>query len=731
MRRFFPWDDSAATTNDFLCSAKETIEAGARSMAYLTPTVSGLSEVIHLFSETVEYLAIVSSTEAARKAPCQDLINMFEDLQATMRGVPTRDFDGYDEELYQEFEKFKIAANRLHALLSTMTVAMMEHLQQIRRAASRWPASHSWNTRKLRRAQVSAIIDDIKWKIAAAHQDFRTATEVMSQESFIAVISKAEADARVLAALPRISNAKIDHVHHRYLSGTMTTLLNELEAWIPTDTGRKSTNQYVWYLTGGAYTGKSTAAAEFCRRLAVQGLLGASFRCNDEHDNETKLLFPTLAVQLTNSQPALRQHIVSAAKDLETTWDVMAMEDICHKLLRDPLRALPKDHPPIYIVIDAFEECERRSGSGRQKELVTMLLRFLITCASGSCLRILLVSRPDTRYVQALFASPTVSPYIHHLRCPRFTETEVGAVFKDLMSTCYWGEDWFSYHPHATGHVAMQAQGWIGYANLAVSALLDKYSHEPRLAFFGNSGKILEPKTCFSLAGDIRPFYKRLARLLGQPELSSLPGTYPPLYWASILIYIPDDVLGRFQMTPRRLGILTGRSSTHILDILEPLRSIVIFENPYCLDSALHFLHPTLRDVLVSLDRPADQWPIPTPSEPEVAARLMIGCARMILSPLLAAQPKIPLDYAAFSEYAQQHPPPVVVDVGDLRYAFSYMQGLEETCIKPGEPGWNEEDVALAEMYGKLDSRTVDELFLWMCVTPRARRMSGEELWMR
>ncbi|KAI0742112.1 hypothetical protein C8Q80DRAFT_1287180 [Daedaleopsis nitida] len=587
-------------------------------MAELTPMVSRLSDVILLFLVTVENLAIASSTEVAYKAPCQDLIELFEDLQAILDGVPTRSFDSDDKELflYQEFKEVKTAANRWRTQLSRMMTAMWDHLRQIC-AASQWPASQSWMARKLSRTQASAIIEDMQWKIAAAHQHFRTATQVMSQESFVALIFKAE------AALPRISNSKIDHEHHKYLSGTMTSLLEGLEGWIADDTGRKSTDQRVRYLTGGAYTGKSTATAEFCQRLAVQGLLGASFRCNDARDNETKLLFPTLAVQLTKSQPALRQHIVAAAKDLKTPWDVMEMEDICHTLLRNPLRALPKDHPPIYIVIDAFEECERRSGFSPRKEQVTMLLRLLIACASErhSCLRILLVSRPDAPYIHELFASPTISPYIYHLQGPRFTETDVCAVFKDAMRTCRWGREWCSSNPDAIEHVAMRAQGWIGM---------------------------------FNIAGNIHTFRFGIGS----------------------------------QIHPQ------SGSRTQILDILQPLRSIVIFDEPYCPDSGLHFLHPTLRDVLVG-----HQWPVPIPTKPEVTARLTIG---------------------SFSEYAQQCRPPPVTDVGDLRYAFSYMDEHKEQFMPVQRAAWSDEEEAdLVDTYRKLDSRTVDELFLWMCVTPR------------
>ncbi|KAI0742113.1 hypothetical protein C8Q80DRAFT_1274418 [Daedaleopsis nitida] len=298
-------------------------------MADLTSTVSGLSEVIDLFSETVMNLALASSTEG----PCQDLINLFEDLQATMRGVPSRSFDSNDEELFQEFEEVKVAANRLYTLLSAMMAAMMEYVQclnsihDVPLTASTHHPSHLRQIRAASKWFASVIIEDMKQRIAAAHQDFRSATEVMSQDSsFVALISKAEADARVLAALPRIRDAKIDHVHHKYLSGTMTSLLDELEGWmLARDRRCTSTDQCMWYLTGGAYTGKSTAAAEFCRRLAAQGLLGASFKYYDEYYNEAKLLFPTLAVQLATSQPVLRQHIVSAANEMEIPWDVMKM----------------------------------------------------------------------------------------------------------------------------------------------------------------------------------------------------------------------------------------------------------------------------------------------------------------------------------------------------------------------------------------------------------------------
>ena len=168
-------------------------------------------------------------------------------------------------------------------------------------------------------------------------------------------------------------------------------------------------------------------------------------------------------------------------------------------------------------------------------------------------------------------------------------------------------------------------------------------------------------------------------------------------------------------MTPRKLGVLTGQSSTQVLDVLEPFRSIVIVDEPYGPDSDLHFLHPTLRDALLHIGGLAA-----VPSEAEVAARLRIGCMRTILSPLLAVRPEIPLDYPAFSEYAQNHPPPAGTDIGDIQYAFDCMHALKEQDISGGEHSAfeNDAEVALVERYANLDSRTVDDLFLWMCVTP-------------
>jgi hypothetical protein len=102
--------------------------------------------------------------------------------------------------------------------------------------------------------------------------------------------------------------------------------------------------------------------------------------------------FTSIAVQLANNSPALKDHICEAIKE---------HRDIAHQAFRDqwkqllfrPLSILVVNKPlsPLVLVVDALDEC------GPEAE-VRAILQFLAEarCLSGIRLRVLVTSRPET-----------------------------------------------------------------------------------------------------------------------------------------------------------------------------------------------------------------------------------------------------------------------------------------------------------------------------------------------
>lgn len=98
-----------------------------------------------------------------------------------------------------------------------------------------------------------------------------------------------------------------------YLGGTREALLKEIDEWAK---GTCSTLHHrIYVLSGAAGTGKSTIACEVAKRLERDGVLGASFffvRGSNDLAT-TRLIFTTIAYQLSSYQPATTRDIVHAA----------------------------------------------------------------------------------------------------------------------------------------------------------------------------------------------------------------------------------------------------------------------------------------------------------------------------------------------------------------------------------------------------------------------------------
>ena len=130
----------------------------------------------------------------------------------------------------------------------------------------------------------------------------------------------------------------------------------------------------VFWLMGGAGTGKTVVSAELLRRLreapeepvageeparSLAGRLGAAhfFRHDDATTSDPVALLRSLAAQLCASVPGFEAAL--AAEDVDAALQAVKVEDAFAALLAKPLAALPPrpaDAPRQVIILDALDE---------------------------------------------------------------------------------------------------------------------------------------------------------------------------------------------------------------------------------------------------------------------------------------------------------------------------------------------------------------------------------------
>ncbi|TFK79096.1 hypothetical protein K466DRAFT_668231 [Polyporus arcularius HHB13444] len=253
-------------------------------------------------------------------------------------------------------------------------------------------------------------IAGLKDRMAAACQRFQMegniAIEALADE--ILNFAKVAEEERVLDSIPRATDAHYlsaaNTMKARLQPGTREQIFARLEKWEEGQFAEHCTQLPVFVLVGEAGTGKSTIASEFAKRLQGRGRLGASFFFTRgvQELNSPRKVFSTIASQLARSQPALRGLIVDAAREHLKTAPLQQLEREFEHLIHQPLSALPSSHPPIFVVVDALDECTEDG-----QELIPVLLRLLLTASAkpGWPLRVFRAHRKMRNATQRCAAS--------------------------------------------------------------------------------------------------------------------------------------------------------------------------------------------------------------------------------------------------------------------------------------------------------------------------------------
>ncbi|KAL6816933.1 WD40-repeat-containing domain protein [Trichoderma camerunense] len=199
--------------------------------------------------------------------------------------------------------------------------------------------------------------------------------------------------------LPTVSQARYDSADvqdsPKCESGTRVHIQETIIQW-----ANKDSAEPLFWLSGPAGTGKSTIARTVADVLNSEDRLvaGYFFKRGQQGRNGTARLFSTIAMQMMEKIPSMREHLRRSLSGLDKdAIEGMALEFQFKKLILSPLAELPPDNMPrlaSVIILDALDECENEDHLSR---IITLFLQ--LQTLRTIRLRVLLTSRssPEIR----------------------------------------------------------------------------------------------------------------------------------------------------------------------------------------------------------------------------------------------------------------------------------------------------------------------------------------------
>ncbi|PIL29476.1 hypothetical protein GSI_08418 [Ganoderma sinense ZZ0214-1] len=472
---------------------------------------------------------------------------------------------------------------------------------------------------------IEASMEEVLEKLSGIEKNVDAVREVVVQ---VAANNSYERDERILESLPHAEasyRASVNATKSNFLLGTRVELFHAINQWVERRTPEMS-NKAVCILTGGAGTGKSTIASEFARRRDDKHDYGASFffvRGVSDLDS-TRLVFPTLAYQLAQSQDALRAHIVNAAHEHLKRGKTQQMKYEAPNLIHQPVHEVSGRHPPVFLVIDALDECSEET-----RTLVPEMLELLIASVRHARfpLRIFFTSRPNSLIENTLRRSQW-APLVHtislHDLSPESVQRDMAIFVRDKLEKLPSGQELLRERPEVAGRLAERAGGLFVYAKTAMDFLGDY----PGFVEDGLDELLSEGSSEFAAA--LQP--------LDDLYLTVLEIAFPSkdLAQAPRLRQALESTLGniavlRNPMSPAVLESLTGVSRREIGNVLQRLRSVVLYDaDPEKPDESERFrpMHATFPQFLLDPNRCRSAWYRVDARRQH--ARLAAGCLRAL-----------------------------------------------------------------------------------------------------
>lgn len=271
-------------------------------------------------------------------------------------------------------------------------------------------------------------IDEIRSKLQAGLQVFQIDTsghhyhaseriqDILSSidHKGAKLLNIAELD-RLEQKLTPVNNARFDGEGHPEgcLPNTRLAVLRTIRGWA---TNRTDTSAVVFCLSGMAGTGKTTIAREICI-VFDRFSLGASFFISRSAADRrsAERIVQTIVYQLAIQQQEVSSTVIEA---LQSSRDITTrpLAEQVEELLIKSLEAWKDTNPPLLLVLDALDECDKVGG--REGGDLLPLLVSAVRKLSGR-VRLLITSREEPAIMRTLatlgLTSNLNSIRLHHI----------------------------------------------------------------------------------------------------------------------------------------------------------------------------------------------------------------------------------------------------------------------------------------------------------------------------
>ena len=188
-------------------------------------------------------------------------------------------------------------------------------------------------------------------------------------------------------------------------------------------------------LTGAAGSGKSAIASTIAQQFEEAGQLVSSFffNRNDDSKRRPNEVFPTIARDFADHNPAFKERLWLAVRDWRSIRQTTCIGKQFTHFILNPAKDLAM-HGPHIIVIDAVDECydDDSQPNSRGKFLEALEAGLSENSGLSENLRIFMTSRPDNNIMQRL----RPLKFVEHIRMEDIdsSKADISAFIEENLS---------------------------------------------------------------------------------------------------------------------------------------------------------------------------------------------------------------------------------------------------------------------------------------------------------
>lgn len=437
------------------------------------------------------------------------------------------------------------------------------------------------------------------------------------------------------------------------LANTRVDLLKRVYEWADGEG-----EQYIFWLSGLAGTGKTTVARSVARWYHTKQRLGASFFFSRGGGDvgQAGMFVTSIAVQLARSVSGVRHYISNALLQCPEIAS-QSLRDQWQYLVLEPLSKLKG--PAIFVlVIDALDECD---GSNDTQLIVQLL------AMSGSLknvrLRVFLTSRPEVPIQYGLGQVPDAEhqDFLLHKVSPSIINQDIRLFLENRLSLIGEKDDQELGWPGAEviQSLVRSASGLFIWAATACRFISEGLFAEERLQMLADGS---DSDSAASPEQHLNQLY---LTVLQKSSQSSYTARELAKYYSIMRQILGSIVALSSPLSVSSLGMLILVPEQRVNRMLKELHAILDVPKDHSQPLRLH--HPSFRDFLFSKDRCEDKnfWI----DERQAHAALASNCIQLMSSTLKQ------------DICGMRAPGTLAADIGKDRVAQCIKPELEYACV--------------------------------------------------